>query len=401
MSSTGIRTARAVLGSSSGLALRWTLACSWQSWLELLRAVEPLPTFDRTRLSDDEVRAWIRDRRKPQPGSTNKSASLRRLREQWHCVRASALRPALRPEHEAAPMKVLRRRALCIEQTKSGPLYLFTLRADEIFEVAEVDAHQPFSIERADRLPARRGPAARRGHPRVPRRRRVLFPNAIILALTPSVRFRRSRDRRTTTASPWPAMLEIPLPASGGEAGLDRRRPAARPRARRSGARDFPVPVSAFVADTVESATRPVPADQQRQAAAARARHRTLPRSRSRCRARSRRKQVPSALCDLLNTRADSPFYGLIRRASTPRGQRRGGHRHEHHRDARGEPDVAVGMPVPVPQPRHRRDRLRADLVALLVVYWTARAGHVPRRVGQAAEQSRLMHGVGIRAMGR
>ena len=35
-------------------------------------------------------------------------------------------------------MKVLRRRALCIEQTKSGPLYLFTLRADEIFEVAEV-----------------------------------------------------------------------------------------------------------------------------------------------------------------------------------------------------------------------------------------------------------------------
>ena len=35
-------------------------------------------------------------------------------------------------------MKVLRRRALCIEQTKSGPLYLLTLRADEIFEVAEV-----------------------------------------------------------------------------------------------------------------------------------------------------------------------------------------------------------------------------------------------------------------------
>ena len=35
-------------------------------------------------------------------------------------------------------MKVLRRRALCIEQTKSGPLYLFTLRANEIFDVAEV-----------------------------------------------------------------------------------------------------------------------------------------------------------------------------------------------------------------------------------------------------------------------
>lgn len=35
-------------------------------------------------------------------------------------------------------MKVIRRRALCIEQTKSGPLYLLTLRADEIFDVAEV-----------------------------------------------------------------------------------------------------------------------------------------------------------------------------------------------------------------------------------------------------------------------
>lgn len=34
-------------------------------------------------------------------------------------------------------MKVIRRRALCIEQTKSGPLYLLTLRADEIFDVAE------------------------------------------------------------------------------------------------------------------------------------------------------------------------------------------------------------------------------------------------------------------------
>ena len=35
-------------------------------------------------------------------------------------------------------MRMLARRALCIEQSKTGPLYLLTLRVDEIFEVAEV-----------------------------------------------------------------------------------------------------------------------------------------------------------------------------------------------------------------------------------------------------------------------
>ena len=111
-------------------------------------------------------------------------------------------------------MKVLCRRALCIEQAKTGPLYLFTLRADEVFQVAEIAR---INRSKGDELI---------GYQRAEVRDHVqdileyldgddvLFPNALILAMNGTVRFRRSRGPANDDGLAKAGVLEIPIAES-------------------------------------------------------------------------------------------------------------------------------------------------------------------------------------------
>jgi hypothetical protein len=80
MSSTALRATRAVIQSLDRLEAldanraRRTIA-------DLLRSTEPLPKYERTRMTDSDVLAWIRTDAKVNPRA-NKSAALRRLRDQ-------------------------------------------------------------------------------------------------------------------------------------------------------------------------------------------------------------------------------------------------------------------------------------------------------------------------------
>src|SRR5262249_16798947 len=83
--------------------------------------------------------------------------------------------------------------------------------------------------------------------------------------------------------------------------------------------RQFPIPVNAFVADEVDlqrdqflrvNNTRPLPRGLITE---------LLPEVSTTLPARLAAKKLPSAVCDWLNQNQDSPFFGLIRRASLTR----------------------------------------------------------------------------------
>jgi DGQHR domain-containing protein len=297
-------------------------------------------------------------------------------------------------------MRVIRRRALCIEQTKSGPLYLLTLRADEIFDVADITR---INRSRSNELI---------GYQRAEVRQHVedileylngddvLFPNSLILALSHNIRFRRSRGPENDDGLAKAGILEIPIPADGPRPAWivdGQQRALALSRAER---RDLPVPISAFVAETVGQQrdqflrinnAKPLP----RGLVAELLPEVSIPLPRTLA-----AKQVPSQICGLLNDQADSPFHGLIRRASTPRGS--------------GAVITDTGIidmlresmtsPSGCLFPYRNLATGETDFESIwriLVNYWAGVRDTFPDAWGRPPEQSRLMHGVGIRAMGR
>lgn len=297
-------------------------------------------------------------------------------------------------------MRILRRRALCIEQTKSGPLYLFTLRADEIFDVAEVTrinrskSNELIGYQRAevrqhveDILEYLNGDD-------------VLFPNSLILALTPNVRFRRSRGPDNDDGLAKAGVLEIPLPPDGTRPAWivdGQQRALALARAER---RDIPVPISAFVAETVGQQrdqflrinnAKPLP----RGLVAELLPEVSIPLPRTLA-----SKQVPSAICGLLNDQPDSPFRGLIRRASTPRGSGAVITDTSVIDMLRESMTSASGCLFPYRNLATGETDFES-IWRIVVTYWSAVRDAFPDAWGKPPEQSRLMHGVGIRAMGR
>jgi hypothetical protein len=113
-------------------------------------------------------------------------------------------------------------------------------------------------------------------------------------------------------------------------------------------------------------------------------------------------KKLPSALCDLLHRDAASPFCGLIRRVSTPAGDRR--------RAVVADASVvqmleeSLTTPTGCLFPYHNIATNETDsggLWTVLLTYWSAVRDTFPGAWGRPPSESRLMHGTGIRAMGR
>ena len=298
-------------------------------------------------------------------------------------------------------MKVLCRRALCIEQAKTGPLYLFTLRADEVFQVAEIAR---INRSKGDELI---------GYQRAEVRDHVqdileyldgddvLFPNALILAMNGTVRFRRSRGPANDDGLAKAGVLEIPIaePGTCKPAWIvdGQQRALALSRSSR---RDFPVPISAFVAETVGQQrdqflrinnAKPLPRGLVTE---------LLPEVSVPLPRTLMAKQVPSELCGLLNSAEDSPLRGLIRRASTPRGSRAvitDTSIVEMLRESLNSPSGCLF-------PYRNLATGETDfepIWEILVGYWSAVRDAFPEAWGRTPHESRLMHGVGIRAMGR
>ncbi|MFG2056887.1 DGQHR domain-containing protein DpdB [Micromonospora sp. NPDC048930] len=297
----------------------------------------------------------------------------------------------------------LERRALKLVQTDGYPLYLFTLTAAEVLQVADVSR---VSRDEAGTLIGYQRPEVRthvqdivdylNSDP-------VIFPNAIIMALSSTVRFVPSRGPNVSDGLATGGTLKLPRP------GIGQRKPAwivdGQQRAlalSRAARMDLPVPITAFVADGVSlqrdqflrvNNTKPLPRSLVTE---------LLPEVDSPLPTHLSVRRAPSYLCERLNNDTDSPFHQLIRRASTNKAQAA--------RAVIADNSIirmlqeSYTQPSGCLYPYRNLTTGETDIDGIhhaLCVYWSAVRNAFPDAWGKPAEESRLMHGAGIRAMGR
>jgi DGQHR domain-containing protein len=166
--------------------------------------------------------------------------------------------------------RAINRRALLVQQSEGTPIYLFALTANELERVAEISR---ISRDETGDLIGYQRPEVRKHVENIIEyldSDGPIFPNAIILSLSSRCRFTRSRGPNVDDGIVAAGTLEIPIPGPGEIRPAwivdGQQRTLALQRARNQ---DFPVPVAAFVADTVEvqreqfvriNSTKPLPA---------------------------------------------------------------------------------------------------------------------------------------------
>lgn len=300
--------------------------------------------------------------------------------------------------------RVLERRALRIDQNSETPLYLFALAAEEVGLIADVarigrdDAGKLIGYQRPER----------RNHVKqildYLDSGKALFPNGLILALPDTVHFRSSRGPLTSDGLATAGTLEIPYstdPDAPRPAwivdGQQRSLALSRTKSTR-----MPVPVAGFVASTLDlqrdqflrvNTVAPLPANLVTE---------LLPEVVSAPSPRLAARRMPSALVDLLNQDPESPFFGLIKRASTEEEQRR--HAVVTDNSLVEAIKESLESPSGVLFPYRNIATGTTDTEAirrLLIVYWSAVRDVFPEAWAKPAAKSKLMGGVGIRAMGR
>lgn len=305
---------------------------------------------------------------------------------------------------DVARRRIIRAVALQVKQNGSRPLYLFSLTPQQLHDVADISR---VGRDDAGTLIGYQRPAVRRhirGIVEYLMSEEVIFPNSIILALTSGVRFQRSRNGPKVNGGGLTVAGTLEIPISPNDA-----KPAwivdGQQRAlalREAEIDDFPVPVSAFITDEVE-----VQREQFLRVNNVRSLPRglvseLLPTVAGPLPAKLAAQKIPSALCEILNEDTDSPFHRLIRRASTPAGARR----------RAVVTDTAVvktleeslNLPSGCLFPYHNIATGENDLEAMrsiLFAYWHGVKSVFADAWGLSPRHSRLMHSVGIRAMGR
>jgi len=299
--------------------------------------------------------------------------------------------------------ETLRRRALRIDQNGRHPLYLFALTGEEILGIADISR---ISRDDADRLLGYQRPEVRRHIQDIVDyldSEDILFPNAIILALSSRVRFTRSRGPQVHDDGVSAGILSIPIAANGqGKPAWivdGQQRTLALSKSARRG---LPVPVSAFVADEVDlqrdqfirvNNQRPLPRGLLTE---------LLPEIVAPLPATLAVRRTPAALCEWLSTDSRSPFHGLIKRASMTRQQKR--------KALVSDTAIVRMIEESLTSPSGALFPFRnattgetdfAGIGSILVTYWQAVKETFPEAWGKSPAESRLMHGAGIRAMGR
>lgn len=298
--------------------------------------------------------------------------------------------------------QVIRRRAIRLVQDESHPLYLFTLTGEELTAIADVSR---VSRDDAGKLIGYQRPEVKRHVNDIAaylNGDHVIFPNPIILALSSRVDFTRSRGPDVDDGLGAAGVLEIPVPrdAEAKPAWIvdGQQRALALARSKR---KNFPVPVNGFVADEVElqrdqflrvNNTRPLPNGLITE---------LLPEVSTNLPARMAAKKVPSAICDWLNRSPESPFHGIIRRSSDG-GKKSAAVVADTSLVKVIEESLSSASGCLFPYRNIATGETDADgITAVLVAYWAAVKRVFPAAWGKAPTQSRLMHGAGIRAMGR
>jgi len=229
----------------------------------------------------------------------------------------------------------------------------------------------------------------------------VLFPNAIILALSPEIEFTNSRGSRPEGMVDVAdtGNLSIPIRPDGVRVAWivdGQQRSLALARAKNS---RIPVPVIGFVSADLEvhreqfilvNKAKPLPT---------RLINELLPEVSAVLPRDLAARKLPSELCNLLNKDPRSPFHKLIRRESNTA------------EDAGFISDTALveaikqnlKPPMGALSPYRSGAGLpgpdAAGMYRALVVYWSAVRDTFPEAWGKSPSESRLMHSTGIRVV--
>ena len=295
----------------------------------------------------------------------------------------------------------LLRRALQVNQNTSHALFLFTLTGDELLEIADISR---ITRGEGSKLIGYQRPEVRRHIQEIVSYLdgdEVLFPNSIIIALSSSCRFKKSRGPNVSDGFATAGTLEIPLPRPGeskpGWIVDGQQRAVALSRSRRG---DLPVPVSAFVADAIDlqrdqflrvNNTKPLPRGLVTE---------LLPEVAIEISPRLTATKIPSELATLLNTDSKSPFRGLIKRPSTPAKDRSKAVVTDTSVTKMLQESISTGCLFPYRNIATGETDFEG-IWQVLTLYWSAVRDTFPEAWGKPPQESRLMHGVGIRAMGR
>lgn len=230
----------------------------------------------------------------------------------------------------------------------------------------------------------------------------VLFPNAIILAMSPSVHFSASRGTKPTgdEGIAEAGTLTIPVYEEGERVawivdGQQRSLALAE-----STSKNVAVPVVAFVSDSLEVQREQFILVNKAKPLPTRLINELLPETRSILLPRELNvRKIPSEICNLLNRDSESPFYKLIKRTS------------DKNSTTAVITDTAVvtmiknsmNNPLGALSPYKSNGRDGADLESMyriLLTYWQAVKDTFPQAWGLDPRLSRLMHSAGIEAMG-
>jgi DGQHR domain-containing protein len=227
----------------------------------------------------------------------------------------------------------------------------------------------------------------------------ILFPNAIILALSPEVEFKQSRgplpDGLVDVAQS--GTLSIPLRSEGKRVAWivdGQQRSLALAQAKNS---KIAVPVVAFVSPDVETQREQFILVNKAKPLPTRLINELLPEVSALLPRDLAARRLPVELCSLLNKDPKSPFYHLIRRESDP------GSSKAIVIDTALVEAIRRNLRPPMGALSQFREGQASDPDAMyrsLVQYWGAVKDAFPEAWGLPPTQSRLMHSAGIRVMG-
>lgn len=227
----------------------------------------------------------------------------------------------------------------------------------------------------------------------------IIFPNAIILALSPGIDFVSARGRRPEQLDEVgdSGTLTIPILPEGKRAAWivdGQQRSLALARAKNT---DIAVPVIAFVSPSLETQREQFILVNKAKPLPTRLINELLPEVSVTLPRDLAARQLPSALCDVLATDPQSPFQGIVRRESNSS-------------DASGiVTDTALieairgSLKSPIGALAHHKTPERNDTDAMyrtLILYWAAVRDTFPEAWGKPPTESRLMHSAGIRSVG-
>lgn len=290
-------------------------------------------------------------------------------------------------------------RAVRTQQGANVDVYAFFIRGTDILRIADINR-----IER-DETDALKG--FQRGEIRNHVKSivefldtgSVIFPNALILALTSDASFKQSRGPAPEGAEELAqgGVLSIPIRPEGRKCAWivdGQQRSLALSRTKN---KDLPVPVVAFVTNDVTTQREQFILVNKAKPLPSRLINELLPEVSITLPRDLASRKMPAELCASLNKDPKSPFHKLIRRESEP------------HSEKAIIIDTALieAIKQNLKPPMGALSMFRGgsgddptDAYRLLLVYWSEVKRAFPQAWGLPPTKSRLMHSTGIRIMG-